>query len=82
MEGRAQMKEQRFDWTRGKPKATGGNETILPKTFSLIKEDFGQKSADDYLALCERRESTFNTIFYAETPAARAYRQTLPWRQE
>jgi len=69
-----------FDWTKGKPRSNGSNTVTFPKSYELIREDFGQDVADEYLALCRRHEGMLNTIVYFETPDATEYRKSLSWQ--
>jgi len=73
------MTTKRFNWNRGKPRSMGTHQTTCPKSYEMIAEDFGQETADKYLALCERREGMLGIVIYTETEEARSFRKNLDW---
>ena len=69
-----------FDWTKGEPKNNGANQTVLPRTYKMISEDFGKETAEQYLALCKVKHDEITRVtLFSETPEAREFRENLNW---
>lgn len=69
-----------FNWNQGRPKNSGANSTIRPKAYQMISDDFGQETAEQYLALCKSITGALTGVtIFSETAEASKFRKGLDW---